>query len=150
LPLPEVPSIASAASPTAPPARDAPTAGAVCVAPTCTLPVEPPAELPPPTWTLPIEFDALFDPLPPTVVGLLTDAVLPAAVADTDGCELTGLDWTVPAEFEELLPPPTCTEPTEFDAVFPPEPATEVGAEALACAGGSVTVADGATLVEPT
>src|SRR5438132_1161813 len=68
------------------PAMDAPAVGDALVPLTCTLPAEPPAELPPPTCAVPSELDAVFDPPPPTVTGTLADAALPAAVADAVGC----------------------------------------------------------------
>jgi hypothetical protein len=84
--------------------------------------------LPPPTWTAPVELEAVFPPLPPTVTGALALAELPAAPADADGDELTGLDWTLPVEPLAVLPPPACTEPTELVAVLLPVPVIDVGA----------------------
>jgi hypothetical protein len=98
---------------------------------------------------LPIESEALFDPPPPTAVGALTEAVFPDAETDADGPELTGPDWTLPIEFDELLPPPACTVPTELDAEFPPDPVMAVGAAAAACTGPSDAETDGFTVVEP-
>jgi hypothetical protein len=73
----------------------------------------------------------LFPPEPPTLVGALTLTVLPAALADADGCELVGLTWTAPTELLAVLPPPTWAVPTELDDVLLPEPETDVGAETV-------------------
>src|SRR5256885_5442792 len=42
------------------------------------------------------------------------------------------------------------TDPTELEAVFPPDPATVVGAEAVAEAGGVVAETDGSAGTPPT
>jgi hypothetical protein len=108
------------------------------------------AEFPPPTWTVPIEFDALFEPLPPIRTGAVTCAAVPAAATDADGVELIPLACTVPAELEALLPPPTCAVPIELEALLFPDPPTDVGAETDADAGPAVAPADGSALVLPT
>jgi hypothetical protein len=100
--------------------------------PDCTVPPEPVAVLPPPTCTAPVEFDAVFVPLPPTVSGTPALAPLPERAADADGDALTELTCTLPVELFEVLPPPACTVPTEFVAVLLPEPPTATGAEAAA------------------
>src|SRR5205807_9046755 len=106
-----------------------PAAGLVCAGPTCTAPFDPLAEFPPPTCTAPVELDALLPPLPPMLVGALTLAELPAALAEAEGEELVGL---------------TCTAPVELLAVLLPFE-TDVGAETAA----PPAPADGFTLVPP-
>jgi hypothetical protein len=89
LPLPAIPAVSPAWS--VEPATRASRDGLVRVAPTCTVPIERLAEFPPPACTEPTEFDALFEPPPPTVVGAWTCTALPATCADTDGLVVAGL-----------------------------------------------------------
>jgi hypothetical protein len=89
LPFPDVPNGNDAA--TALPRIDAPRAGAARADP-CATPVAPVDELPPPSWTAPVESDAVLPPLPPTMTGALALAEASVAPADADGDELTGLD----------------------------------------------------------
>jgi hypothetical protein len=70
---------------------DAPMAGADCGEPACSTPAEPLDELPPPTCTPPVEFDAVLLPSPPTDNGTPALALLPEAPAEADGEALTEL-----------------------------------------------------------
>src|SRR2546425_123736 len=113
-----------------------------------------------------MESAAEFEPPPPTVTGLET--VVPPAPADepavtgpgavaggpdapaeADGDELIGLDWTVPVEPLDVLPPPACTTPTELVAVLSPVPAIDVGAETPAVAPDWLAPAEGVTPTFP-
>src|SRR5207253_6978122 len=116
-----------------------PLPGPVDVEPVCTVPVEPDAELPPPICTVPIEPEASLPPppVPPTVTGTLVE---PSPTGPCESCTLglveIGADWAVKAEFDAVLPPPTCAVPTELPAWFPPLLPTATGRLAIASPNG--------------
>jgi hypothetical protein len=99
-------------------------------APDCADPSEPVDVFPPPTCTAPVELPAeLPEPGTPAVRPTVDDSP-PLGVAVAAGDAVTPLTWAVPVELDELLPPPICTAPVELDALLLPAP-TAAGADAV-------------------
>jgi hypothetical protein len=136
--------------------------GSVEIGPDWAVTADPEALLPPPSCTLPIELDAVLPPVPPIEAGRLA-AASPAGVSadafadaaswpiwppsNAPSAALPPPSWTAPAESVELFPPPaiasdapplafvpateaaavgdafvplTCTAPAESEALLPP------------------------------
>src|SRR5439155_2156081 len=112
--------------------------------PDCAVPAEPAALFPPPTWTVPVDVEALLPPPPPTAAGSETEntpsGVVPPAVGATAG----PADCAVPVESVALLPPPTWMVPVDVEASLVPAPPTEAGAVAVIPSTFAVTPTFGA------
>src|SRR5579862_3553111 len=87
--------------------------------PTCTVPAEPDEPFPPPIWTVPAEPLASFPPVPPTVTGSESESARIGPARFTVGVAVTGPDCTVPAEPDDVFPPPTCTVPAVLSSPLP-------------------------------